>query len=81
MLDRIVLKKEAVEITGLSKSSLERLEKSADFPQRVQLSPRRVGYRLSALLDWLDSRPVAESTSSNISRGECNTVIGGVIIK
>jgi prophage regulatory protein len=43
-------------ITGLSKTTCWRLEKSGDFPKRIQLSAGAVGYRTSELLSWLESR-------------------------
>lgn len=43
-------------ITGLSKTTCWRLERSGDFPKRIQLSAGAVGYRTSELLAWVESR-------------------------
>ena len=42
--------------TGLSKTSIWRLERAGQFPPRIQLSPRRVGYRREEVEQWLSSR-------------------------
>jgi predicted DNA-binding transcriptional regulator AlpA len=49
---------EVQEITGLSRTTLWRLERGGRFPGRVQLSERRVAYPAPAVQAWLDSRPV-----------------------
>lgn len=54
--DRIVRPKEASAITGRSASSLWRDEKSGRFPRRIRIGENAVGYKLSAILAWLDSR-------------------------
>jgi prophage regulatory protein len=43
-------------MTGLSRSTIWRLEQSGDFPKRVQLSPNAVGWRESDIRDWQSSR-------------------------
>ena len=48
--DRIVSEKEAVEIRGVSADTLKRQAERGEGPERIRLSPRRVGYRLSELL-------------------------------
>ncbi len=70
MQDRIVLKPEACRISGLSQSSLERLEKTGDFPKRIRVSSRRVCYKMSQLMEWLDSRPTVESSESTVENSE-----------
>ena len=48
--DRIVSEKEACEIRGVSPDTLQRQAARGEGPQRIRLSPRRVGYKLSSLL-------------------------------
>lgn len=48
---RVVTVEEASALTGLSRKTLER----SDLP-RVQLSARRVGYRMSDLRGWVAGR-------------------------
>jgi prophage regulatory protein len=55
-VDRIVRPSEATVITGRSLASIWRDEKAGRFPQRVKIGQNAVGYRLSELMNWLDSR-------------------------
>ena len=48
--DRIVSEKEPAEIRGVSPDTLRRAAERGEGPERIRLSPRRVGYRLSELL-------------------------------
>ena len=41
---------------GLSRSTVDRLEKAGGFPQRVLLGSKSVGWRLTDILAWLQSR-------------------------
>ena len=51
-----------LEITGLSKATIYRLIGRGDFPPRVQLSPRCVGWRVGDVDEWLEKRlSVADS--------------------
>ena len=45
-----------LEITGLSKATIYRLINSGDFPPKVQLSPRCVGWRVADIEAWLAAR-------------------------
>ncbi len=40
-------------LTGLSRSTVDRLEKSGRFPQRVQLGDRAVAWRRSDVDAWI----------------------------
>ena len=44
-------------LTGLSRSSVYRLEATGGFPQRVRLSERATAWREHEILEWCDSRP------------------------
>ena len=48
--DRIVNEREAAQIRGVSEYTLRRQAQRGEGPERIQLSPNRVGYRLSDLL-------------------------------
>jgi prophage regulatory protein len=54
--DRMVRAKEMIRLTGLSRTSIWRLEKSGDMPKRRRISRGAVGWRLSEILIWLTSR-------------------------
>jgi prophage regulatory protein len=62
--DRIVRPAEAVTITGRSLASIWRDEQAGTFPPRIRIGQNAVGYRLSALQDWLDSREII--TTDNV---------------
>lgn len=46
-------------LTGLSKSTIYRLESKDLFPRRIKLSARATAWRADEVLAWLDSRPRA----------------------
>lgn len=58
--DRMVSEPERRLITGVSRMSWWRYERAGTAPRRVQLGPNRVAWRLSELLNWIDTRPAAE---------------------
>jgi len=45
-------------LTGLSESSILRLERRGEFPRRRRLGPNSVGYVLAEVEEWLCSRPL-----------------------
>ncbi len=47
------------DLTGLSRVTLWRLEKKGQFPKRVQLTERCVGWRAQEIVDWLTERAEA----------------------
>jgi predicted DNA-binding transcriptional regulator AlpA len=49
--DRIVGEREAAQLRGVSKDTLRRIALNTGKPRRIRLSPRRVGYKLSEVLD------------------------------
>lgn len=53
---KIYRTKELPIITGLSLSTIWRLQKAGEFPPRVQLSPGRVGVFAEQVDAWLNSR-------------------------
>ena len=64
MTDRIVRPAEASHITGRSLASIWRDEQAGTFPSKVRIGQNSVGYRLSALQNWMDSREVI--TADNV---------------
>ena len=44
------------EVTGLSKATIYRLLARGEFPARVKLSPRCVGWRVAEIDAWLEDR-------------------------
>ncbi len=58
--DEIVRKPQVKKITGLSDTTIWRLEKANKFPKRRRLSSTACGWLLSEVLDWVRSRPEVE---------------------
>jgi prophage regulatory protein len=56
MRDQILRPAQTAVKIGVSGSTLVRLAKTPDFPPRVQLGARSIGYSEAALDAWLESR-------------------------
>ena len=54
-LDKLVRVPQALEMLGISRSTLFRLEKSGALAPRVRIGRRSVAYRLSSLVAFLDN--------------------------
>jgi len=53
---------EVQRLSGLSRSSIYRLEAGGDFPARVKLSERATAWRAAEVFEWLDARPRADAS-------------------
>ncbi len=58
LLDRLLRLNETCALTGVGKTSVYSIP---DFPKRVQLSRRAVGWRLSEVQAWIESRVQANA--------------------
>ena len=57
MVEDRIIKIAMVEVlTGRSRSSIRRDEKSAGFPGRVKIGKNSCGWRLSEVMQWINSR-------------------------
>ena len=54
--ERIIRAKEVQEMTGLSRTTLWRMENKGEIPRRVSLGANSVGWRFSEIQSWIDSR-------------------------
>jgi predicted DNA-binding transcriptional regulator AlpA len=62
MGDDIVLSTvETLEMLGISRPTLNRLDRAGEGPPKIQLSARRVGRRLGDVRAWLQSRQQQKS--------------------
>jgi prophage regulatory protein len=52
----IVRPRDLPDLTGLSRTTIWRLERAGLFPQRIRLSAGAVGYRISEIRVWADTR-------------------------
>jgi len=53
---RVIPRSTVLQMLGLSSMTWNRMEARGETPPKVQLSLRRVGYRVSDLSAWLDAR-------------------------
>ena len=56
---KIIRMPEAIEMVGLSKSTILRQEKLGRFPKRRRLSSKSTGWLLSEIQDWISSIEIA----------------------
>lgn len=61
---------EVLRLTGLSRSTVYRLEKAGRFVPRVRLSDRMSAWPLGGVVAWIQARPLA-TASSPLSFREC----------
>jgi len=54
--DRIIAQPELLRLVPYSEVHLRRLEQDNRFPRRLHLGPRRVGWRLSEVMAWIEAR-------------------------
>jgi len=54
-----------VKATGLSRTTLWRLERRGDFPKRIRLGPNSRGWLQSEIQEWIESRPRGMSGSGS----------------
>jgi prophage regulatory protein len=55
-LDRVIRRKQLLELIGLSSTTQWRLEKAGQFPSRIKLGQRSVGWHLNEVEEWLKGR-------------------------
>jgi prophage regulatory protein len=56
---KILRKSELRSKTGLSSASIDRQEEAADFPKRLQIGPRAVGWLEEEVDAWIAARVAA----------------------
>ena len=54
---KVIRQKQAIELTGLSRTSLWRLERAGMFPLRRRIGRQAVGWLASDIDEWLATRP------------------------
>lgn len=55
-LDKIRRLPWVMETTGLRRTAIWKREKEGDFPKRVKLGTRNIGWRESEVLNWVATR-------------------------
>lgn len=54
--DQIIRPRNLPQETGLSRTTIFRLERAGQFPKKIRLSPGAVGYRRADVEQWLADR-------------------------
>jgi prophage regulatory protein len=67
-VNRFLANPKVNDMTGLSNVTRWRMENCNEFPKRRQISPNRIAYLESEIVEWMESRPVSGIASPN--RGE-----------
>ena len=61
--------RQVMQVTGLSRMTIYRLELAGKFPKRRQLSQNSVAWLESDIAAWADSRPIAHLRGTPPGRG------------
>jgi prophage regulatory protein len=56
--------KDLERLTGLSETTISRMERKGAFPKRVKISARRVAWLKQDVLNWMDSVSIARRPPS-----------------
>jgi prophage regulatory protein len=62
-----------IQLTGLSRTTLWRLERQGEFPARVRLGLNSVGWLEEEIARWIDTRPRGMTNSPPHQQGESPT--------
>jgi prophage regulatory protein len=68
-LDRIVRLPELLRLTGLSRSTIWRMERSRAFPSHIAIGSRAVGWSLLDVLAWIEVRKTGHRPASAVGAG------------
>ena len=67
---RLIRLPEVLRLTGLSRSTVYRLEKEGRFVSRVRLGDRATAWRFEEVAAWIEARPLAEIAPLPVARGD-----------
>ena len=59
---RLLRREEVERLTGISRSTLYDMISKGVFPRPVRINARAVGWRVTEVVAWLESRPPASAT-------------------
>lgn len=63
--DRIILTPERRELVPYSDMQIWRLEKADKFPRRIKLGPNRVGWILSEVHEWIETKKAERNANTS----------------
>lgn len=55
-MNKILRMPQVCDLLSLSRSTIYRLIESGDFPEKIQITPRLVGFRSHDIEAWINSR-------------------------
>ena len=70
--ERILRRPEVEERVGLRRSAIYFLMTQGSFPRPVRLGPRAVGWRESAIEEWIEARPPTRGHGPAPTPGEAH---------
>lgn len=70
--DGLIREPAVIQLTGLSSSTIDRLEHAGDFPARVRIGPRSKGWIKREVKHWIESRPRGVSEPPVIRKAGVN---------
>ncbi len=59
MDSKLLTQKQVVNLVGVSRTTIWRLERAGKFPRRRQVSTKAVRWNQAEIEDWISSRPLA----------------------
>ncbi len=62
---KLLTQKQVVDLVGLSRTTIWRLERAGQFPRRRQVSTKAVRWNKAEIEDWISSRPLAGEEGVN----------------
>ncbi len=65
MNSKLLTQKQVVDLVGVSRTTIWRLERAGKFPRRRQVSTKAVRWDQSEIEDWIRSRPLAGEEGVN----------------
>lgn len=55
-IPRLISIKDVCKLTSLSRTSIDKLRKSGNFPKDVKLGPKRIAFVRTEVLEWVEER-------------------------
>ena len=65
MNSKLLTQKQVVDLVGVSRTTIWRLERAGQFPRRRQVSTKAVRWDQAEIVDWINSRPLAGEEGGN----------------
>jgi predicted DNA-binding transcriptional regulator AlpA len=62
--ERILSAAQAAQFIGLSRPTLNRMRRAGKLPPAIQISERRIGWRVRDLVEYLKAQPLADTRAA-----------------